>query len=88
MNIGQLFELQLAYIAKQLGVKFAVPSFCGFQTHHLVDLAKAHGLPEDGKVKIFDGRTGVAYPGKVTVGYMNMLKLNHMVEDKIHARSV
>jgi len=88
MNIGQLFELQLGYIAKQLGVKFAVPSFSGVQTKHLVQLADAHGLPSDGKVDIFNGRTGEVYPEKVTVGYMNMLKLNHMVEDKIHARSV
>ncbi len=88
MNIGQLFELQLWYIAKQLGVTFAVPSFGGFGADDLVTLAKAHGLSEDGKVTLFDWRTGEAYPWRVTVWYMNMLKLNHMVEDKIHARAV
>ncbi len=88
MNIGQIFELQLGYIAKQLGVKFTVPSFSGVTTDHLVNLATTHGLSADGKVPLYNGKTGELFDKPVTVGYMQMLKLNHMVEDKIHARAV
>ena len=88
MNMGQVFETQLGLIAKELWVKFAVPTFSNFGVEELKNLAKAAGLPEDLKSTLYDGRTGEMYPQKVTVWYMHMMKLNHMVEDKIHARSV
>jgi DNA-directed RNA polymerase subunit beta len=67
MNIGQVFELQLSYIAKQLGVSFAVPSFSGINTEHLTELAHAHGLSTNGKVSLYDGKTGESFASKVTV---------------------
>lgn len=88
MNIGQLFEAQLWVIAKALWVKFAVPMFSWFGAQDIRELAVKAGLPEDLKFTIYDGRTGEAYHQKVAIGYMHILKLVHMVEDKIHARSV
>ena len=88
MNMGQVFETQLGLLAKTLGVTFAVPTFSGFAVDKIKDMLTQHGLPEDGKVQVYDGRTGEPFEHKVTVGYMHMLKLSHMVEDKIHARSV
>lgn len=88
MNIGQVFETQLGYIAKMLGVKFAVPTFSGFGPDDMRNITNTLGLPEGLKVSLFDGRTGEQFAQKVTVGYMHVLKLVHMVEDKIHARSV
>ncbi len=88
MNLWQLFELQLWYIAKQLGVKFAVPSFSGFWAEHLQELSRVHNLPLDGKLELYNGKTGMKYEQNVSVGYLYILKLNHMVEDKIHARAV
>ncbi len=88
MNIGQTFETQLGLVAKALGKKFAVPLFSEFGSDELETLMVAAGYPADGKLKLHDGRTGVAYDNAVTVGYMHIIKLVHMVEDKIHARSV
>jgi len=88
MNIGQVLETQLWLIAKTLGVKFAVPTFSNFGQEQIRNLAKATGLPEDLRLSLYDGRTGEFYPNKITVWYMHMMKLNHMVVDKIHARSV
>ncbi len=88
MNIGQIFETQLGLIAKTLGVKFAVPTFSEFGKDKIKDLARQAGLDDDLRLKLFDGRTGLEFPNRITVGYMHMMKLNHMVEDKIHARSV
>ncbi|UFX82529.1 DNA-directed RNA polymerase subunit beta [Candidatus Absconditicoccus praedator] len=88
MNIGQTLETQLGMVAKALGINLGVPLFSGFGVEGIKDLAKKAGLPEDGKLTLYDGRTGEAYDNKVTVGYMNILKLVHMVDDKIHARSV
>jgi len=88
MNIWQVFESQLGLIAKILGVKFAVPMFSWFNSQDLVELSKLAGLPEDMRMVLYDGYTGQAYDQKVTIGYMHVLKLVHMVEDKIHARSV
>ena len=88
MNMWQVFETQLWLIAKVLWVHFAVPTFSWFGLKDLQALAKKVWLPEDLKMTIYDGRTGEAYPKRVTVWYMHMLKLSHMVEDKIHARSV
>ena len=88
MNMGQVFETQLGLIAKTLGVKFAVPTFAEFGQEQVKELAKKAGLADDWRLQLYDGRTGEAFPNKITVGYMHMMKLNHMVEDKIHARSV
>lgn len=88
MNIWQLYETQLWLIAKLTGCKFAVPTFSGFWPENLKEIIDELGLPQDLRMQLFDGRTGEAYVQRVTVWYMNLLKLVHMVEDKIHARSV
>ena len=87
MNIGQLFETHLGMAAAALGFKVASPSFNGVPTDKIKDLLKEAGLPEDGKQRLYDGRTGEALNETTAVGYMHMIKLNHMIADKIHARS-
>ncbi len=87
MNIGQLFETHLGMAARALGMKVASPSFNGVSEDKIKELLKEAGLPEDGKQQLFDGRTGEAFKERTTVGAMYMIKLNHMVADKIHARS-
>jgi DNA-directed RNA polymerase subunit beta len=87
MNIGQLFETHLGMAARALGMKVASPSFDGVSVAKIQDLLKEAGLPEDGKQQLYDGRTGEAFEERTTVGSMYMIKLNHMVADKIHARS-
>ena len=88
MNVGQLLETNLGYVAKQLGWKVATPVFDGAKESDIVELFKKQGLNPTGKFPIRDGRTGELLDAEVTVGYMYMLKLYHMVEDKIHARSI
>ncbi|RWZ78140.1 MAG: DNA-directed RNA polymerase subunit beta, partial [Candidatus Chaera renei] len=88
MNLGQLFETHLGMAARALGYKVATPPFNGVSLDTIkAELAKA-GLPEDGKVQLFDGRTGEAFQETTTVGSMYIIKLHHMVADKIHARSI
>jgi DNA-directed RNA polymerase subunit beta len=87
MNVGQLFETHLGMAARALGMKVASPSFNGVPKTKIQELLKEAGLPEDGKQQLFDGRTGEAFSERTTVGSMYMIKLNHMVADKIHARS-
>jgi DNA-directed RNA polymerase subunit beta len=87
MNIGQLFETHLGMAARSLGMKVASPSFNGVPVEKIQELLKEAGLPEDGKQQLYDGRTGEAFKERTTVGSMYMIKLNHMVADKIHARS-
>jgi DNA-directed RNA polymerase subunit beta len=87
MNVGQLFETHLGMAARALGMKVASPSFNGVPVPKIHELLKEAGLPEDGKQQLFDGRTGDAFSERTTVGSMYMIKLNHMVADKIHARS-
>ena len=88
MNLGQILEIHLGMAANSLGYQAIVPPFLGAKHEEIQEeLAKA-GLPENGKLKLFDGRTGEAFQQDVAVGYMYMLKLHHMVEDKIHMRSV
>ena len=87
MNIGQLFETHLGMAARALGMKGASPSFNGVPVEKIQSMLKDAGFPEDGKQQLFDGRTGGAYKERTTVGSMYMIKLNHMVADKIHARS-
>jgi DNA-directed RNA polymerase subunit beta len=88
MNLGQLFETALGWAGSKLGVKFATPIFDGASWEEVEQYLKQSGLPEDGKTVLFDGRTGDAFTEKITVGVIYMLKLSHLVEDKIHARSI
>jgi DNA-directed RNA polymerase subunit beta len=87
MNVGQLFETHLGMAARALGIKVASPSFNGVPIPKIQDLLEEAGLPRDGKQQLYDGRTGEAFNERTTVGSMYMIKLNHMVTDKIHARS-
>ncbi len=88
MNIGQILETHLGMAAKALGYKVASPPLNGVPEKTIRSELKRAGYPEDGKIQLFDGRTGESFDQKVTVGQMYMLKLNHMVEDKIHMRSI
>ncbi len=88
MNLGQLLETHLGYAAKKLGYKVASPALDGVKIEEIKEELKRAGLPEDGKVQLYDGRTGEPFQNKTTVGVMYMLKLNHMVDDKIHQRSI
>ncbi|HJP96212.1 MAG TPA: DNA-directed RNA polymerase subunit beta [Candidatus Saccharimonadales bacterium] len=87
MNLGQLFETHLGMAARALGFHVATPSFNGVPEGKIRELLAEAGYPEDGKQQLFDGRTGDAFKERTTVGSMYMIKLNHMVADKIHARS-
>ncbi len=88
MNLGQILEMHLGMAANSLGYQAIVPPFLGAKHEEIkAELVKS-GLPENGKLKLFDGRTGEAFEQDVAVGYMYMLKLHHMVEDKIHMRSI
>ncbi|MCL1930058.1 DNA-directed RNA polymerase subunit beta [Candidatus Saccharibacteria bacterium] len=86
-NLGQLFEVHIGAAAMQLGYKVASPSFGGVKNELIVEELKKAGIPEDGKVQLYDGRNGEPFQERATVGVMHMLKLHHMVADKIHARS-
>jgi len=87
MNVGQILETHLGWAADQLGVKFATPVFDGATENDIRAQLKRAELPESGKIRLRDGRTGESFDQEVTVGYIYMLKLIHLVEDKIHARS-
>ncbi|MBE6924329.1 MAG: DNA-directed RNA polymerase subunit beta [Ruminococcaceae bacterium] len=87
MNIGQVLEVHLGYAAKALGWKVATPVFDGANEKDIRDTLKLAGLREDGKTVLYDGRTGEPFDNLVTVGYPYYLKLHHLVDDKIHARS-
>jgi len=87
MNIGQVLEVHLGYAAKTLGWKVATPIFNGANEQDIWDTLKLAGLSEDGKSVLYDGRTGEPFDNPVTVGYVYFLKLHHLVDDKIHARS-
>jgi DNA-directed RNA polymerase subunit beta len=88
MNLGQLLETHLGFAAQKLGYKVATPVLNGVSEEKIKEELKRAGLPEDGKVTLCDGKTGRTFDHKVTVGYKYMLKLNHMVDDKIHQRSI
>jgi len=87
MNVGQLFETHLGMAARALGLRVGSPPFNGVPLDKIQSLLKEAGLPEDGKQQLYDGRTGDAFKERTTVGSMYMIKLNHMIADKIHARS-
>ena len=87
MNIGQVLEVHLGMAAKSLGFKVATPVFDGANEKDIMNLLEEAGLRRDGKTVLYDGRTGQPFDNPVTVGYMYFLKLHHLVDDKIHARS-
>ncbi|MEI7765160.1 MAG: DNA-directed RNA polymerase subunit beta [bacterium] len=88
MNLGQILEMHLGMAANTLGYQAIVPPFLGAKHEEIKEELKKAGFSESGKMKLFDGRTGEAFGQDVAVGYMYMLKLHHMVEDKIHMRSI
>ncbi|MBQ8603530.1 MAG: DNA-directed RNA polymerase subunit beta [Oscillospiraceae bacterium] len=88
MNIGQVLEVHLGYAAKALGWKVMTPVFDGAKETDIFELLKQAGLPETGKTQLYDGRTGEPFDNPVTVGYKYFLKLHHLVDDKMHARSI
>ncbi len=88
MNVGQIFETQLGWAAKVLGLHVSSPVFDGTAETEIKALLRQAHLPESGQIALSDGKTGEAFKRPVTVGYMYMLKLHHLVDDKIHARSI
>lgn len=88
MNLGQLLETHLGLAANALGYKVATPVLNGITEEQIKEELKKAGFPTNGQVQLFDGRTGEAFDHQTTIGYNYMLKLNHMVEDKIHQRSI
>ena len=87
MNIGQVLEVHLGYAAKKLGWKIATPVFDGATEEDIMETLEKAGMSKTGKTVLYDGRTGMPFDNPVTVGYMYYLKLHHLVDDKIHARS-
>ncbi|MEE9554583.1 MAG: DNA-directed RNA polymerase subunit beta, partial [candidate division Zixibacteria bacterium] len=88
MNVGQILETHLGWAAHTLGVRFASPVFDGASIDEIKGYLKKAGLPDSGKSVLYDGRTGERLDNEVTIGYMYMMKLSHLVDDKIHARSI
>lgn len=87
MNIGQVLEIHLGFAAKALGVKFATPVFDGISNEELTSIMQEAGTSKDGKIVLRDGKTGEPYDERISVGVMYMIKLAHMVDDKLHARA-
>ncbi|MHB8124526.1 MAG: DNA-directed RNA polymerase subunit beta [Desulfitobacteriaceae bacterium] len=87
MNIGQVLETHLGWASKALGIRIATPVFDGAREDDVFETLEKAGLPVNGKTVLFDGRTGECFDSEITVGYMYVLKLHHLVDDKIHARS-
>jgi DNA-directed RNA polymerase subunit beta len=88
MNVGQILECHLGWAAKALGINVSCPVFDGAKEGEIKELLKKAGLAEDGKIVLCDGYSGEPFDQRVTVGYMYMLKLIHLVDEKIHARSI
>lgn len=88
MNLGQLYETALGWAAKNLGVKFATPIFDGASVNEIMEMLRKAGLSDNSRTDLYDGKTGEKLDQKVTVGYIYMLKLSHLVDDKMHARSI
>ena len=88
MNLGQVLEVHLGWAAKKLGYLAISPALLGANEKDIKEELKKAGLPESGQITLYDGKTGEAFPGEITVGYMYIMKLIHMVEDKIHMRSI
>jgi len=88
MNLGQIYETVLGWAAEKMGVKFATPIFDGATTEEIAEYIEKAGLPSFGHTYLYDGETGVRFDQKATVGIIYMIKLHHMVDDKMHARSI
>ncbi len=88
MNLGQVFETHLGFAAKRAGIFVKAPVFEGFPEKEIWKMMREQGLPDDGKFYLYDGTTGERFDNKIVVGYIYMLKLGHLVADKIHARAV
>jgi DNA-directed RNA polymerase subunit beta len=88
MNLGQIYETLLGWAGDKLGVKYATPIFDGASLEDIGDELEKAGLPRDGKAQLYNGRTGEPFDEKTTVGQIYMMKLSHLVEDKMHARSI
>jgi DNA-directed RNA polymerase subunit beta len=88
MNVGQILETHLGWAAQRLNQTIAAPVFEGATVEQIREKLKEAGLPEDGKVSVFDGLSGRRFDNPVTVGFIYMMKLSHLVDDKIHARSI
>jgi len=88
MNIGQVLEIHLGMAAKRLGTHIATPVFDGVKISDLEEIMKEAGMPADGKATLYSGQTGEKFDNRISVGVMYMIKLDHMVDDKLHARSV
>lgn len=88
MNIGQVLEVQLGYACKKLGVKVATPVFDGATNDEIAQFMDKAGIDSDGKTVLYDGQTGERFDSRIAVGVMYMIKLDHMVEDKLHARAI
>ena len=88
MNLGQIYETLLGWAGKKLGTNFATPIFDGATVADVEETMKKAGLPVDGRTQLYDGRTGSPFDQQTTVGYIYMLKLSHLVDDKLHARSI
>lgn len=88
MNVGQILECHLGWAAKALGIQVSCPVFDSAKEGEIKELLKKAGLPEDGKMRLYDGYSGEPFDQRVTVGYMYVLKLIHLVDEKIHARSI
>ncbi len=88
MNLGQIYETILGWAAKKMGVTFASPIFDGATMDEVREKLREAGLPEDSRVNLYDGRTGDPFAQKTTVGFIYMLKLNHLIQDKMHSRSI
>ena len=87
MNLGQILELHLGMAAKELNIHVATPVFDGAKTQDIADIMEEAGMAPDGKYTLYDGRTGEPFDNRISVGIMYMIKLHHMVDDKLHARS-
>ncbi|HDL74822.1 MAG TPA: DNA-directed RNA polymerase subunit beta, partial [bacterium] len=88
MNIGQILETHLGWAAGTSGYIAVTPSLSGANEQDIKKALKEAGLPEDGKAHLWDGKTGLHFPERITVGYAYIMRLSHMVEDKVHSRSI
>jgi DNA-directed RNA polymerase subunit beta len=88
MNVGQILETHLGWAAKALGLRFSTPVFDGAREGEIKEMLAKANLPLSGKTALYDGKSGEPFDQKVTVGYIYMMKLSHLVDDKIHARSI
>ena len=88
MNLGQIMEIHIGWVAKEKNTHIATPVFDGASIEEIKKALQKAELPETGKSRLYDGKTGIRFDKEVTVGYMYVMKLNHLVEDKIHARSI